>query len=59
MAGILSRATKEKIMDPIIQVAALDGTGFESHHVSNYFVKRKERTSASECHERGEPSPLS
>ena len=46
MAGILSRATKEKIMDPIIQVAALDGTGFESHHVSNYFVKRKERTNA-------------
>ena len=44
MEGILNKAAKEKLIAPIIQLAALDGTGFESHHVSRYFVHRKAKT---------------
>ena len=44
MAGILQTATEHKLMRTTIQLAALDGTGFESHHVSTYFVQRKDRT---------------
>jgi len=42
--SILTLATKEKIIKKSVQVAALDGTGFESHHISNYFVHRKAKT---------------
>ncbi len=39
--GILSTAIKAKIMKKNISLSAIDGTGFESHHISEYFVKRK------------------
>ena len=38
---ILTMAIQEKIMDKTVKLSALDGTGFESHHVSAYFVKRR------------------
>ncbi len=43
MASILTIATKNKLMRQNIHLAALDGTGFETHHVSQYFVLRQER----------------
>lgn len=44
IAGILTIAAQEKIIKSKVHLAALDGTGFESHHVSKYFVQRKQRT---------------
>ena len=44
MASILTMSTDHHLMRTNIQLAALDGTGFESHHVSKYFVQRKDRT---------------
>jgi hypothetical protein len=44
MEGILKVATNHRLMRTEIHLAALDGTGFESHHVSPYFVQRKNRT---------------
>lgn len=44
MESILKIATGHQLMRAHIQLAALDGTGFESHHVSKYFVQRKNRT---------------
>ena len=44
MENILKIATDHKLMQPTVNLAALDGTGFESHHVSKYFVQRKQRT---------------
>lgn len=44
MESILTIATNTKLMASTIQLAALDGTGLESHHVSRYFVQRKDRT---------------
>ena len=38
---ILQVAVKAKIMKKNIRLSAIDGTGFESHHISAYFVKRK------------------
>jgi hypothetical protein len=38
---ILLVAIQEKILPPHSNHAGVDGTGFESHHVSSYFVKRK------------------
>lgn len=46
MESILRIATDSKLMKNNIQLAALDGTGFESHHVSRYFVARQGRQSA-------------
>lgn len=46
MASILTIATNTKLMSRTIQLAALDGTGLESHHVSRYFVERRERQNA-------------
>lgn len=40
MQSILKRATGK---DHATSLAALDGTGFESHHVSRYYVERKDR----------------
>jgi hypothetical protein len=39
--GILHTAIIAKIMKKNVHLSAIDGTGFESHHVSAYFVKRK------------------
>lgn len=38
---ILTVAIKTKLMKKNIGLSAIDGTGFESHHISSYFVKRK------------------
>lgn len=38
---ILKIAIKTKILKKNINLSAIDGTGFESHHISAYFVKRK------------------
>ncbi|MBI5400970.1 MAG: transposase [Candidatus Yonathbacteria bacterium] len=41
MREILSIAMQVKIMKKNITLSAIDGTEFESHHISAYFVKRK------------------
>lgn len=41
MRKILRIAIKAKIMKKSVNLSAIDGTGFESHHISAYFVKRK------------------
>lgn len=41
MSEILAIAVQAKIMKKNIALSAIDGTGFESHHISAYFVKRK------------------
>jgi len=41
MREILAIAVQAKIMKKNIALSAIDGTGFESHHISAYFVKRK------------------
>ena len=46
--SILMIASKEKIIEPIVKLAAIDGTGFESHHVSRYFVKRRNKNDPSQ-----------
>jgi len=38
---ILDIAVKTKIMKKNVDLSAIDGTGFESHHISSYFVKRR------------------
>jgi len=38
---ILKMAIEGKIMDKVVKLSAIDGTGFESHHISAYFVKRR------------------
>jgi hypothetical protein len=38
---ILEIAKQNKIIKKNIDLSAIDGTGFESHHISNYFVKRR------------------
>ncbi len=41
MKEVLMLAVDMKIIKKNIALSALDGTGFESHHISAYFVKRK------------------
>ena len=36
-------AIATKTMRPKVALSAIDSTGFESHHVSSYFVRRKEK----------------
>ena len=43
LAQTIVVGTEAKLMKKHIRLAAVDGTGFESHHVSSYFVKRRER----------------
>lgn len=43
MASILTLATNVQLMKGSVSTSALDGTGFESHHVSHYFVQRRDR----------------
>lgn len=38
---ILAMAIEGKIMKKNVALSAIDGTGFESHHISAYFVKRR------------------
>jgi len=42
--SILKLANQKKMINTRVLLAALDGTGFESHHVSRYFVQRRSRT---------------
>lgn len=44
MKSILKLAKQNKIIGTKVLLAALDGTGFESHHISRYFVQRRNRT---------------
>ena len=37
-------AVKHKLMKRRVKLAAIDGTGFESRHVSTYYAKRKQQT---------------
>lgn len=37
-------ATEQRVMKKRVALAAIDGTGFESRHISAYFVKRRART---------------
>jgi hypothetical protein len=41
LASILSMAKEGKIIKKNVYLATIDGTGFESRHISSYFVKRK------------------
>jgi len=38
---ILTIAIQAKILKKNVSLSAIDGTGFESHHISSYFVKRR------------------
>ncbi len=38
---ILKISVKTRILKKNVALSAIDGTGFESHHISAYFVKRK------------------
>lgn len=39
----VERATKKRKMARRVKLAAVDGTGFETHHISAYYVKRRQR----------------
>jgi len=39
--AVLARALKDGVRRHRVRLAAIDGTGMESHHVSRYFTKRK------------------
>ncbi len=41
MKEILTVAVQTKIMKKNVELSAIDGTGFETRHISRYFVKRK------------------
>lgn len=40
MNDIIALAIGTKVMKPTVALSAIDSTGFESHHVSSYFVRR-------------------
>ena len=42
--AVLVRALKEKVRKRRVPLAAVDGTGMESRHVSRYYVKRRSKT---------------
>ncbi len=42
--AVLDRALREKVRKRRVPLAAVDGTGMESRHVSRYYVKRRART---------------
>lgn len=43
MDDIIRTSTNMKLMKKTVRLAAIDSTGFESHHVSAYFVRRKSK----------------
>lgn len=45
---ILTIAIERKIMKKNVSLSAIDGTGFESRHISSYFVKRKAKGGGSD-----------
>jgi DDE family transposase/transposase-like protein DUF772 len=42
--AVLDRALRDKVRKRRVPLAAVDGTGMESRHVSRYYVKRRPRT---------------
>ena len=42
--AVLDRALREKVRTRRVPLAAVDGTGLESRHVSRYYVKRRSKT---------------
>jgi hypothetical protein len=42
--AVLARALREKVRKRRVPLAAVDGTGMESRHVSRYYVKRRSKT---------------
>ena len=42
--AVLERALREKVRRRRVPLAAVDGTGMESRHVSRYYVKRRSGT---------------
>jgi hypothetical protein len=42
--AVLQRALKEKVRKRRVPLAAVDGTGMESRHVSRYYVERRSKT---------------
>ena len=42
--AVLERALREKVRKKRVPLAAVDGTGMESRHVSRYYVKRRAKT---------------
>src|SRR3954454_2545002 len=42
--AVLDRALREKVRRRRVPLAAVDGTGMESRHVSRYYVKRRSKT---------------
>lgn len=44
--GILGIARETRMMKKSVALAAIDSTGFESHHTSQYFVRRKAKGGA-------------
>jgi len=45
LAETVNGAIKHKLVKRKVKLAAIDGTGFESRHVSTYYAKRKQKTS--------------
>ena len=45
-------AMKHKLMKRRVKLAAIDGTGFESRHVSTYYAKRKQQTAGNKGRKR-------
>ena len=39
----IQAATEHRVMNRKVSLAAIDGTGFESRHISTYFVRRRDR----------------
>src|SRR4051794_14637484 len=42
--AVLARALRDKVRKRRVPLAAIDGTGMESRHVSRYYVKRRSKT---------------
>jgi hypothetical protein len=42
--AVLDRALRDKVRKKRVPLAAVDGTGMESRHVSRYYVRRRSRT---------------
>jgi hypothetical protein len=42
--AVLERAVRDKVRKRRVPLAAVDGTGMESRHVSRYYVKRRSKT---------------
>ena len=43
LSETVNRAVKARVVKKRVKLAAIDGTGFETRHISSYFVKRREK----------------